>query len=91
MSSVSACFATVLRLTRSLFASPRPRHAVGVHRAYIIPYVQGRGHLPPSFPGGLAKVAARGNRMARAAPLGPGHGPLDQTAQLIVTTVLRKP
>ena len=23
----------------------RPRHAVGVHRAYIIPYVQGHGHL----------------------------------------------
>ena len=45
----------------------RPRHAVGVHRAYIIPHVQGHGHLlhpsragsPKSPPG---KTIRRGPR-----------------------------
>ena len=45
-----------------------PRHAVGVHRAYIISNVPRARSSPPSFPGGLAKVAARENDTARAAP-----------------------
>ena len=90
MSSMSAYFATVLRLTRSLFAIS----ALGTPSASIerISFLTSRGTVISSILPGRARQSCRpGNRMTRAAPLAPGRGPLDQTAQLFVTTVLRKP
>ena len=45
--------------------------------------------ISPVLPGRARQSCRPGNRMTRVAPLAPGHGPLDQTAQLFVTTVLR--
>ena len=66
-----------------------PRHAVGVHRPYIIPCVQGHGHLlhpsraaSPKCPPGT--TLRRGPR-----PWSGGRGPRDQTAQFLVHALLR--
>lgn len=70
-----AYFATVFRLTWSIRAISdleRPgRHPSTVYHSLC----PGARSSPPSFPGGLAKVTARGNHTARAAPPVPGARP----------------
>ena len=51
------------------------RQAARLHRAYIIPCVQGHGHLLHPSRAVLAKVRARENHTAGAAPLVPGARP----------------
>ena len=46
----------------------RPRHSVGVHRAHVIPYARGHGHLPV-LPGRARQGRRLGNLRAGAAPL----------------------
>lgn len=74
MSSMSAYFATVFRLARSTRAprtSSARRHPSAAYRSPC----PGARSSPPSFPGGLAKVTARENHTARAAPPVPGARP----------------
>ena len=53
-----------------------PRHPLRVHRAYIIPHIQGHGHLLHPSRAALAKVHARENHTAGAAPPVPGGAAL---------------
>ena len=87
MSSMSAYFATVFRLTWSIRAiSDLERPAASIDR---ISFTVSRGTvISPSFPGGLAKVSARGNRMARAALSVPGVRPFCSNCSVSVLTVL---
>lgn len=83
------------RLDPGLVALERgPPPPLGTPSASIerISFLTSRDTVISSILPGRARQSCRpGNRMTRAAPLAPGRGPLDQTAQLFVTTVLRKP
>ena len=59
----------------------RPRNARGIYLAYIIDFIQGRGHLLHPSRAGPSKTATRENNTARAPPPGGGCGPYDHTAQ----------
>lgn len=89
MSSMSAYFATALRLAWIL----RAISAFGTPSASIdrISFLMSRGTVISSIlPGRLGKVSVREHHTARAAPLVPGGGPRALSAQFAMTAMLKK-